>query len=64
MSSSLLLFPYLVWSRVNSEDRIAALAASATKTLVVTSENLGDGPIQKAMTDAVTRGVEVRVIAI
>jgi cardiolipin synthase len=56
--------PNLVWSPVNSEDRLVAFVKSATKTLVVSSENLGDAPIQAALIDAATnRGVDVRVMA-
>ncbi len=56
--------PNLVWSPVNSEDRLVALVKSATKTLVVSSENLGDAPIQAALIDAATnRHVDVRVLA-
>lgn len=55
--------PYLAWSPINSEDRLVAFVKAATKTLVVTSENIGDAPIQAAMIDAVNRGVDVRIIA-
>jgi hypothetical protein len=49
---------------VNSEDRLVAFVKSAQKTLVVSSENLGDAPIQAALIDAATtRHVDVRVMA-
>jgi cardiolipin synthase A/B len=55
--------PYLAWSPVNSESRLSDFVNSAKKTLVATSENLGDPDIQKAMIAAAKRGVNVRVIA-
>lgn len=55
--------PHLAWSPVNSRDRLVAFVEGAKKTLVVSSENLGDAPIQKALIAAVTRGVNVRVLA-
>jgi cardiolipin synthase len=55
--------PYLAWSPVNSEDRLVAFVESAQSTLVVSSENLGDAPIQQAMVAAAARGVQVRVLA-
>ena len=55
--------PYLAWSPVNSEDRLVAFVKAAQTTLIVSSENLGDAPIQAALIDAVARGVEVRVMS-
>jgi phosphatidylserine/phosphatidylglycerophosphate/cardiolipin synthase-like enzyme len=55
--------PYLAWSPVNSEDRLTAFVNAATKTLVASSENLGDPSIQQAMIAAAARGVDVRVLA-
>ena len=53
----------LAWSPINSESRLVSFVESATKTLVVSSENLGDAPIQAALIAAAKRGVTVRVIA-
>jgi cardiolipin synthase len=55
--------PYLVWSPVNSEDRLVALVNSAKKTILATSENIDSGPVAAAMVSAAARGVSVRVIA-
>jgi phosphatidylserine/phosphatidylglycerophosphate/cardiolipin synthase-like enzyme len=55
--------PYLAWSPVNSEQRLAAFVESAESSLVVSSENLGDVPIQQALIAAAARGVAVRVLA-
>jgi phosphatidylserine/phosphatidylglycerophosphate/cardiolipin synthase-like enzyme len=55
--------PHLVWSPVDSEDRLTAFIASAKTTLVVSTENLGDAPVQQALVAAVGRGVHVRVLA-
>jgi phosphatidylserine/phosphatidylglycerophosphate/cardiolipin synthase-like enzyme len=55
--------PSLAWSPINSRDRLKAFVDSAKKTLVVSSENLGDPTIQQAMLDAVGRSVAVRVLA-
>jgi phosphatidylserine/phosphatidylglycerophosphate/cardiolipin synthase-like enzyme len=54
---------HLAWSPVNSESRLVAFVAAAKKTLVVSSENLGDAPIQAALIAAAKRGVDVRVLA-
>ena len=54
---------HLAWSPVNSESRLVAFVGAATKTLVVSSENLGDAPIQAALIAAAKRGVAVRVLA-
>ncbi len=54
---------HLAWSPVNSESRLVAFVNAATKSLVVSSENLGDAPIQAALVAAAKRGVSVRVIA-
>jgi cardiolipin synthase A/B len=55
--------PYLAVSPVNSQSTLTAFVNSAQKTLVVTSENIGDPDIQAAMIGAVKRGVNVRIIA-
>ena len=39
--------PNLAWSPVNSEARLVELVECATKTLVASSENIGDAAIQK-----------------
>jgi cardiolipin synthase len=55
--------PALVWSPVNAEARVVALIDSAQKTLVATTENLGDKRVQAALARAAARGVKVRLLA-
>ncbi len=54
--------PALVWSPVNARTKLAALIASATRTLDVTVENLGDPEIERALAAAAAHHVVVRVI--
>jgi phosphatidylserine/phosphatidylglycerophosphate/cardiolipin synthase-like enzyme len=54
---------HLAWSPVNSESRLVAFVNAATKSLALSSENLGDAPIQAALVAAAKRGVSVRVLA-
>jgi phosphatidylserine/phosphatidylglycerophosphate/cardiolipin synthase-like enzyme len=49
---------HLAWSPVNSESRLVAFVNAATKSLALSSENLGD-----ALVAAAKRGVSVRVLA-
>jgi phosphatidylserine/phosphatidylglycerophosphate/cardiolipin synthase-like enzyme len=62
-NTPLLTDPHLAWSPVNSEGRLVAFIEAAEKSLVVSSENLGDAAIQKALIAAAGRGVNVRVLA-
>lgn len=52
----------LVWSPVNSRDRITALIDSATKTLDVYAAATKDNGILEALAKAAQRGVRVRVL--
>jgi phosphatidylserine/phosphatidylglycerophosphate/cardiolipin synthase-like enzyme len=54
--------PYLAWSPVNTESKIAAFVDAAKTSLVVTTENLGDKVVMIALENAAARGVAVRVI--
>jgi cardiolipin synthase A/B len=54
--------PNLVWSPVDSEDRLAALVSSASKTVIATVENLGDPKMMTAFEDAAAKGATVRII--
>jgi phosphatidylserine/phosphatidylglycerophosphate/cardiolipin synthase-like enzyme len=54
--------PNLVWSPVNSEQKIADLINSSRTSLEVTSENLGNQQITTALISAQARGVKVRII--
>lgn len=53
----------LLWSPVNSKDKLVALIDSAKKTLIGTVENLGNADIQKALIRAATRGVLIKFIS-
>jgi len=53
----------LVWSPTNSRARLAALVASASRTLEVYNEELSDPGILGDLVSAARRGVKVRVIA-
>lgn len=55
--------PYLVWSPSDSESRLVSLIQSAKKTIVVSSENLGDDAIDQALIAAAKAKVDVRIIA-
>jgi phosphatidylserine/phosphatidylglycerophosphate/cardiolipin synthase-like enzyme len=52
----------LVWSPVNSRDRITALIRSATRTLDVYAASTRDNGILEEMAEAEKRGVKVRVL--
>ena len=52
----------LVWSPVNSRDRITALIRSATQTLDVYAAATKDNGILEEMANAAQRGVKVRVL--
>ncbi len=54
--------PNLVWSPTNSSLKIVQLLKTAQKSILLTVENLRYQPIQKALINAVARGVEVKVI--
>jgi phosphatidylserine/phosphatidylglycerophosphate/cardiolipin synthase-like enzyme len=54
--------PALVWSPVSSRAKLIGLIASATRTLDVTVENLGDPAIGDALAAAAARKVAVRLI--
>ncbi|MDQ7826415.1 MAG: phospholipase D-like domain-containing protein [Candidatus Eremiobacteraeota bacterium] len=53
----------LVWSPVNSRQKLLALIAGATKTLDIYNEEAEDREILQALTDAAKRGVKVRFIS-
>ena len=52
----------LVWSPVDAEPRIVALVDSARKTLLATTENLGDKAVAAALGRAAARGVTVHLL--
>lgn len=59
----------LIWSPVGSEDRLVSLIQESSnipsgpnKYLYATVENLGDVPIQNALSEAAKNGVDVRMI--
>ena len=54
--------PYLVWSPVNSEQKIVDLINSAEKTIEIWIENLGDAEVHTALKKAVARQVKVRIL--
>jgi phosphatidylserine/phosphatidylglycerophosphate/cardiolipin synthase-like enzyme len=54
--------PHLIWSPIDSETRLAGLAASAHTTLIATVENLGDADISNVFAAAARRAVVVRLI--
>lgn len=53
---------FLVWSPVNSHDRIVNLIASAKREIQLIVENLGNADVQNALIDAAQRGVAVQVL--
>ncbi|MFZ3228641.1 MAG: phospholipase D-like domain-containing protein [Pseudobdellovibrio sp.] len=57
-----LVSPFLIWSPVNSRDKIIHLIEAATKTIDLEVENLGDLEIQKALIEAAEKNVEVRLL--
>ncbi len=52
----------LLWSPINSIDRLVALIGGAHHRIELTVENLSEEHIQNALFDAASRGVAVRVI--
>jgi cardiolipin synthase A/B len=54
--------PYLVWSPVNSADRIVSLIKSAKRQVSLMVENLGHPAINQALIETAARGVKVRVL--
>ena len=54
--------PNLVWSPINSENKLVALINSATKTIEIWIENMGETAIHDALKNAVARKVKVRVL--
>lgn len=56
-------YPTLIWSPVNSRDKILGVIDHATKTLDVYNEEINDQQCIDALVEASKRGVVVRVIA-
>jgi cardiolipin synthase A/B len=54
--------PNLVWSPINSRERISGVISAAAKTLIVYAEVTQDDEQIKLLTDAARRGVKVRLI--
>ncbi|HUJ60260.1 MAG TPA: phospholipase D-like domain-containing protein [Kofleriaceae bacterium] len=54
--------PSLIVAPTTARGRLLALIGSARHTLILTVENLGDAAIVRALADAASRGVAVRVI--
>lgn len=52
----------LIWSPINSREKLVKLIKSSKKSLDVQVENLGDSEIQKAFIAAAARGVTVRIV--
>ncbi len=52
----------LVWSPVDAEARLVRLVDSAQRSIVASTENLGDKPMLQAFARAAARGVRVRVL--
>jgi phosphatidylserine/phosphatidylglycerophosphate/cardiolipin synthase-like enzyme len=53
---------HLLWSPVNSQERLVSLIDSARSSVLVTVENLGDRKIQGALARTAKRGIPVRLI--
>ena len=53
----------LLWSPVTSEPKLVALVDSAERTIVASSENLGDSAIEAALARAASRHVSVRLLS-
>ncbi|MGH7282239.1 MAG: phospholipase D-like domain-containing protein [Polyangiaceae bacterium] len=53
----------LLWSPVTSEPKLVALIDSAQRSIVASSENLGDSAIEAALERAASRHVAVRVLS-
>lgn len=54
--------PYLIWSPINTEEKLLNLISSAKNEVEVIVENLGHPKIHQALINASNRGVGVRVI--
>jgi cardiolipin synthase len=52
----------LVWSPTDSEDKMLALINGATSSLRIYSEEMSDTTVEKALSAAAKRGVDVRVV--
>ena len=52
----------LLWSPINSSTKLVKLIDSATQTLILTVENMGQTDIQAALLRAAARGVQVRTL--
>jgi phosphatidylserine/phosphatidylglycerophosphate/cardiolipin synthase-like enzyme len=52
----------LLWSPVNSTSKLVSLIDSATQTLILTVENMGETDVQQALLRAAGRGVQVRTL--
>lgn len=53
----------LLWSPVSAEPKLVALVDSARRSIVASSENLGDAAIEAALARAVSRHVSVRLLS-
>lgn len=53
---------FLIWSPVNSQEKIIQLIGTASKTIDLEVENFGDQQIQQALSEAAKKNVHVRVI--
>jgi cardiolipin synthase A/B len=51
----------LVWSPTDSQDQLIALISGARSSLRISSEEMGDATVEKALTAAARRGVKVQV---
>ncbi|MBC7467311.1 MAG: hypothetical protein H7256_15080 [Bdellovibrio sp.] len=54
--------PFLIWSPINSREKIVALVGYAKKSIDLEVENFGDADIQDALVLAAKKGIQVRVI--
>ncbi len=52
----------LLWSNVNSRQKILSFIGGAKKTLVLQQEEMQDSQVQLKLVEAATRGVKVRVL--
>ncbi|MFZ3231187.1 MAG: phospholipase D-like domain-containing protein [Pseudobdellovibrio sp.] len=54
--------PNLVWSPINSENKLVQLINSAKSSIEIWIENMGDVKLQEALKNAVQRHVKVRIL--
>lgn len=54
--------PNLVWSPINSEDKLVELINTADKTIDIWIENMGNRAVHEALGNAIDRKVKVRVL--